>query len=535
MNKKGAVIFGFLGAWGGYAAANGGGAAPAQTVAFDVWEIRVEGNSLLPATDIERMLYPHLGASKRIDDVETARQALEQRYRDAGYPAVLVDLPEQDVSAGVVRLRVNEGYIDNLRITGARYFSIERLRARVPALTEGNTLQLSAAQAQLGAFNGASADRAVTPVLRPGKTPGTVEVELKVEDQLPLHGAVELNDRYSTDTSKLRLNASLSYDNLWQREHGLSLAYQTAPEDTDEVRVWSGTYVARLPQAGAVITAYAVNSRSNTAAVGALAVTGRGDIGGLRAIIPVQADPACSSSVSLGLDYKNFKESVTLQGADALNTPIDYYVFSAQFSGGNKGDARAARYGVGVNFGVRGLDRDRVDCLGQSLDEFECKRHGARSNFAVLRANADWTREIFSGWHAFAKLEGQAADSPLISNEQFSAGGAESVRGYTESQQLGDAALVGAFELRWTRLAARWPDHVQELYLAAFAEGAALRVNDPLPEQESSHELSSAGVAARLSARNAWHVALDWARVLKPSGAVDAGDTRVHFSIEYTF
>lgn len=535
MNKYLVVIFGLIQMLNWCAAAHSADAAPSAPVTFDLWELRVEGNSLLPITDIERTLYPHLGAGKRIDDVESARRALEQQYRDAGYPAVLVDIPEQDANSGVVRLKVTEGHIDTLRITGARYFSLDRMRARVSALAEGNTLQLNAAQAQIGVLNQASADRTITPVLRPGKTPGTVEVELKVKDQLPLHGALELNDRYSAQTSKLRLNASLSYDNLWQREHGLSLAYQTAPEDTNAVRVWSGTYVARLPRSSTMLAAYAVNSQSDTATVGTLAVTGRGNIAGLRAIVPLASDPANSRSISLGLDYKNFKESVTLQGADALNTPIDYYVFAAQFSGSRQTPARVLRYGAGVNFGIRGLDRDRIDCVGQPLDEFECKRHGARANFAVLRANLDWTAELFPAWHAFARLDGQASHAPLISNEQFSAGGADSVRGYTESQQLGDAGLVSTLELRWSGLAARWPERVQELYFALFADGAALRVNDPLAEQESSHELASAGVGARLNGFNGFNLALDAARVFKPSGEVKAGAARAHFRIEYTF
>jgi hemolysin activation/secretion protein len=40
-------------------------------------------------------------------------------------------------------------------------------------------------------------DRRVTPTLRGGVEPGTVDVDLKVKDILPLHGSVELNNRYS--------------------------------------------------------------------------------------------------------------------------------------------------------------------------------------------------------------------------------------------------------------------------------------------------------------------------------------------------
>ena len=48
-----------------------------------------------------------------------------------------------------------------------------------------------------------------SPELKPGVEPGTVDIDLNVKDKLPLHGSVELNNRYSADTTKLRLNANL--------------------------------------------------------------------------------------------------------------------------------------------------------------------------------------------------------------------------------------------------------------------------------------------------------------------------------------
>ena len=49
---------------------------------FDILEFVVEGNTVLPALDIERAVYPHLGEKKTIASVEAAREALEKRYHD---------------------------------------------------------------------------------------------------------------------------------------------------------------------------------------------------------------------------------------------------------------------------------------------------------------------------------------------------------------------------------------------------------------------------------------------------------------------
>src|SRR5208337_2060682 len=97
-------------------------------------------------------------------------------------------------------------------------------------------------QKEIGRLN-ESQDIKVEPVMSPGREVGTIDVAIKVEDRLPLHGSVELNDRSSPDTDDLRLNVVLHYDNLWQREHSLSLQYQTAPQNPKEVEAFSVSYV----------------------------------------------------------------------------------------------------------------------------------------------------------------------------------------------------------------------------------------------------------------------------------------------------
>jgi len=60
---------------------------------FDVWEFRIEGNTILDNQVIEKTVYQFLGNNKNIATVEEARGALEKAYHDAGYQAALVDIP----------------------------------------------------------------------------------------------------------------------------------------------------------------------------------------------------------------------------------------------------------------------------------------------------------------------------------------------------------------------------------------------------------------------------------------------------------
>lgn len=492
---------------------------------FNIWEWRVEGNTLLDKVQIERTVYPFLGPSRSLQDVENARQALETVYRDAGYPTVIVDIPEQDVSEGIVKLQVIQGTVARVRVTGSHYFALGRIRAGVPALAEGEVPNLPALQEQLKAVNQAAPDRSVTPIFRPGPTPGTVEAELRVKDELPLHADFELNDRYSKDTSKLRASVTLRYANLWQREHSASIMYQTSPQDTKDVEVYAGTYVMPLAP-GEVLAAYLVNSKSDVATAGNLSVIGDGTIVGTRLVKSLAPVGDYFHSAIFGFDYKDFKEDVLPQAGTGTKTPIDYVNFVLQYRATLAREGSKLTGGLGANFGVRGL--------GNSVGEFENKRYGAKPNYFYVTAFGDYTRDVAHGIQLYAALDGQLADSPLVSNEQFSAGGAESVRGYYESQVLGDDGITGNLEVRTPSFADAIP-HVSELRFLVFADGSWARIRKPLPSQTSHFDLYGTGLGFRLKGDQGLAATLDWAWALATEDDVHKGDSRVHFSLHYGF
>ncbi|MBB6091233.1 hemolysin activation/secretion protein [Povalibacter uvarum] len=503
------------------------GAAAEQS--FDVFELRVLGNSVLGNAQIERAITPFLGPKKSLADVEAARTALETAYKDAGYATVFVDIPEQDVSAdGVVRLQVTEGRLDRIRITGARYYSNGQLRAVLPALEAGDVPHLPRVQRELEVANRQSRDRVITPVLRAGRTPGTVDVELKVEDSLPVHAAAEVNNRYTADTSQTRASVNLSYDNLWQQFHSLSLQYQTAPQEPEEARVIAATYVAPITTSGQTLAVYAVDTNSDVSTIGALSVLGAGRIYGARYILPVPQIGSVYSSVNLGFDYKDFKESIALPDtSDTDDTPIEYATWSVTYAGGARGERSNSGFSLAANFGMRGVFNDP--------EEFGYKRYHARPNFFYLRGSGEHEQQIFWGTRLYARVAAQYSVDPLISNEQFSIGGADSVRGYLESEALGDHGASASLEWR-TPSFAQWSNgFVSELFVFAFFDAGTVAILDPLPDQQDHFELTSTGLGLRMNAFGGLLLALDGAYTLRATDRTEAYDTRVLFQVRYGF
>ena len=485
---------------------------------FDILEFQVQGNTKLSKAQIETAVYPQMGEKKTIDDVEKARDALEKSYHQAGYLTVLVDIPEQEVNSKIVKLNVTEGKVGRLRVKDSHYFSLGRIKELAPSVKEGEVPYFPAVQQDVARLN-RTGDRRVTPVLKAGKAFGTVDVELKVEDKLPLHASLELNNRYSQNTTKSRLGGSIRYDNLWQREHSLSLSFQISPENIDEVRVLSANYLMRFDDSDLLLALYGVRSKSNVATVGGINVLGDGTILGVRLIKPLPSLDDFYHSISFGLDYKDFGQTVLFGGS--IESPITYMPISASYNATLQKSDNKTEVNVGVNFGLRGLVADEV--------EFENKRPGAKPNFFVAKAEVAHTHALPKGLEGYIKLDGFFSGSPLISNEQYLAGGADTVRGYLEAEESSDQAIHTILELRSPELFKNqaW---LQSFKLAAFYDIAKIKTIDA-----ESTVLAGTGIGIRVKAMKNINFDLDLAVPLKDSLETKKGDFASHMRLWYEF
>ncbi len=495
-------------------------APPAAT--FDVMEYRVLGNSVLAARDIEAAVYPFLGPGKSLEDVEQARGALENAYRAAGRGTVFVDIPEQDVdSDGVVRLKVTEGRLRQVRVTGARYFSGRQIRAALPAATTSTVPDLPQLQRQLNVLNTQTADRSVIPVLAAGSAPGTVNLTLRVEDKLPVHASLEVNDQYTADTSHTRALAMFSYDNLFGRQDSFGLQYQWAPEEPGELGVLVASYARNLGS-GRRLAFFYVDSDSDVAALGTLNVLGKGKIYGSRLILPYSAGESSNHSLSIGLDYKDFDEFIRLDQETSLQTPISYLLFSLADNSSWRFGRQTLAIAPSINFGVRGV--------GGSEQEFSDKRYRGRPDFFYLRAQANYRS---APWHGFALnlgFAGQYSVDPLIGNEQYAIGGADGVRGYLEAEQIDDIGFKGSFQVD----SPVWQPGFAStsLYSFVFYDAGLVSATGPLlPGEVRSEDLSSVGAGLRVTSAGFVDGILTWAYPLVPGSRTAEGDSRFLFSL----
>jgi hemolysin activation/secretion protein len=471
-----------------------------------IQEYRIKGAHQLARTEIEEAVYPYLGPGQTKDDVEKARAALEKAYHDKGLQTVSVQIPSQPWRDGVMVLQVVEAPVGRLRVQGARYYLPSQIEALAPSLAEGKVPNFNDVTRDIIALN-QFADERVTPTLRPGVMPGTVDIDLNVKDTLPLHGSLELNDRYSADTTHLRLNGALSYNNLWQLGHSVGGSFQLSPEEVNQVKVFSGYYLVRIPEMNWwTVSIQGTKQDSAVSTIGDLAVAGRGEIIGVLSTFVLPGGKEFSDSLSLGLNYKHTEQAVAPGGASATQTntsltSYDYLPFSAMYDATWLTKSDQTEFNIGPTYSFRGV--------GSNPGSFESSRFRSSGNFASLHADLSDTHQLPDGFQVYGKVQGQVADLPLVSAEQFGGGGLGTARGYLEGEVFGDDAVFGAVELRSPSITEAFGYKQSEWRVYVFAEAGRLTIIEPLPEQTSEFDLADFGVGSRARLADHFNGSLD--------------------------
>lgn len=126
-------------------------------------------------------------------------------------------------------------------------------------------------------------------------------------------------------------------------------------------------------------------------------------------------------------------------------------------------------------------------------------------------------------------MSGQLADAALVSGEQMAACGANSVRGYLSAEATGDYGVSGTVEWRTPQLT--YFSRLENWRLFAFADGARLRLRDPLPEQKDLFGLTSVGVGSSFQFLRCLNGRIDFAYPLRDGLRTHKHVRRINFNL----
>jgi hemolysin activation/secretion protein len=300
-----------------------------------------------------------------------------------------------------------------------------------------------------------------------------------------------------------RLHANLDYDNfgarlvghsragitMWVNNVGLEAdrlylrSVEPFPSDSDPI--FHLNYTVPIGYDGMTLGVGA--ARAKTVVGGeftALGLNGRSEVYDLTLNKALERTVTRRSDVSLGLVSKTVKNLF----ADVLLTQDDLRILQGAYSGvvfDGKGQT-SFRFTVsqGLNTALGG--RPNGDPLSSRLDAGNAFTSGLGDLFRLQRSGTNDDFWIFRG--SF-----QIASGPLTVAEQFALGGATTVRGFAQSEALGDDGYLLSVEYRHLLLK---KDRFT-LFVAPFIDHASSYVRRPQPGEPSSRHLTGAGLGLR--------------------------------------
>lgn len=510
-------------------------AAPAEPHRISVRAVRVEGNTLLPERVLADLTAGVAGSQRSVSELNQVAARIQNAYRTAGYGGVIAFVPEQDITSGSVVIRVVEGKLAAVRIRGNRYFDTANVRAGLPNLREGTTPVVRAIDRDIQLSNENPA-KELKVTLAAGTKPGDVDAEIDVSERNPLQVMLGYNNTGNGQTGRHRVSAGLQHSNLFGRDHVGIVQYQTSPEHPGQVHVFSLGYRVPLYEwAGSVDAFYARSNVRNGTTVtpaGPLTFAGKGEILGLRGNRNLDRIGEYDHRVTLGVDFKDYQNDCALGGFGAAacgsaGVSVKVAPVMLAYTGQKQGPALA----WGVNGSLA------ANAGGSSAETFEAARPGANKHYVLTRFSGFAEVSLPNGFGVGGRIDGQYSPHALVAGERFGLGGLGSLRGYEEREMSGDSGFGVRLELLAPSFGAGAAEGFR-LRPLVFVDHGRVSNHKGLPcrgNSETSCDLSSAGVGARMNIGQRVSASVEFGRALDNAITTSRKDVRTHVSVNVVY
>lgn len=522
-----------------------GGAPVRNDERFDITRFAVEGNTLLTQARVDEAVTPFRGPGRVYGDIQQALEALENAYRGAGYTAVQVSVPEQELTGGVVRLQVVETVVGKVVVSDNRHFSEQNIRASIPQLVEGSAPNLRRISESVQLANDNPAKQ-VNVTLTASESTNQIDAAITVKDDNPLRVMLNVDNSGNRDTGQWRTGVAVQHSNLFNRDHVATVAYTTSPDSPSGAKVDLYSLGYRLPMYGLGDSLDFIYGKSNVTSGQTLAVnstlniTGRGEIYALRWNHYFARSGEWSSKLVFGADYKKVDSSCNINGGllsgASLNTCLPYSTLplSVSYSAQQQGVGQVLDYNLGIARNMATGEARRNDAL-QVTDRYSLFTGSRQSmdNFIIVRGGASWFKVFQNDWQVRLASSLQVSPHALPPVEQFGLAGANTVRGFTERAVAADSGAVVNAELYTPDLLVK-SEARGNLRLLGFFDAARGANNNVTAASTvpSTLTLASFGAGLRYTLGRDFSLRLDVARVLLNGNSVteQRGDLNAHLS-----
>lgn len=456
-----------------------------------VKSFQVDDSVILTREEIGMALAPYEGKTLSLADLMEAVAAINRIYAGKAMPTARAFLPPQEIKDGVVRIRLVEARVGEIRLGQATQVTPDFVRARM-SLAGGDLMSVPDLEKDLVRFNRLH-DVQLRAGVQAGKATGTTDVLLEAVEPKRYQFSLFADNagRYTVGENRLGFMARA----LGLTGRGDNLLFTAVTGDGND-----SYYLGySTPLNNRDIKLDVSYSRGNIEVVeGAfvpLDVTGQSQDFTVGLSLPVVVEGQRLRNLYGRL---SLKESIS-ESANITTQDLDLAVFTLGLSGEHQLETYAWTYDINLNQGLRDL--------------------GGDASFTALRANAAWLKRLSTRSQIILRGNLQLSPTELLPGaEQFQLGGSASVRGYSESLLSGRNGYLMSAEWRYAlqnaeEILTKTPDAPLFTGLVFLDHGGAFPYRpSPLKDATSQDFLTGIGVGlqadwkSRVSAR----VTLGW-------------------------
>ncbi|WP_420605249.1 ShlB/FhaC/HecB family hemolysin secretion/activation protein [Novosphingopyxis sp.] len=427
---------------------------------FAVGAIDIVGLQMMSRSEFSDIVEFYIGRTLTPTDLGTLADRLAARASEQ-YPLASAAIEPQAVRAGVVKVRIDEGHIDGIKLDGPQNRAV---LAALRPLATGRPVTTAELERRLliaGDIDGISLGNT-----RIERQDGQTILAVKVEHQ-SFRAQVTFDNDSIKPLGPLELFGSARLNGLLSDDDSLQIfALDTVPQ-FDELAFVRLRYGKRISADGTEVSITGSYSHSAPGAyLEELDIDGESWLVSLGALHPLSRSRRNSLWLEASLSHREIRQ----ERADILAREDRLTIAGL----GLYGYTQVAGGRLRVNTSVA----QGLDLLGATEpNDPLSSRDDADGTFTSFSFFADWNKSIIGDFGTKVAVRSQLATQPLLVSEELGIGGAGFVRGYDYSERSGDQGVAGYFELNYDWDRDLGPVNGLEFY--AFADGGkAVNLND---------------------------------------------------------
>jgi hemolysin activation/secretion protein len=431
---------------------------PPSGIAFVLKDVVVEGSTVYTQDELSAAYAPFLGREISIEQLPQIEQALTVLYRRDGYilSRAVVDAQTIDPQAGVLHVKIYEGYIDKIRLDPLDYEVSDQgalLRAILQHVAHGCRsgeeakgdkpcpLHRDVLERYLLLANdlpGVQASAVIQPSV---EAEGGADLFVTV-NETPVGASASIDNRGSAYVGPLTAHESATFNDIFGLFERTELrAAHSIP--FNELELVNGVEEIPLTSDGLRLALDFTHTRSRPGGLlRPINLETLGDSGGFTLAYPYLRTRSENLQLRASIEIRN---SITTHG---LSDATAFYDRS-----------RVATFGASYDLADRWLGVNLVDVsVGQGIPtlgatpptSISASHTGANPAFTKLNGEISRVQQVLPSINVLGAATGQYAFSKLLSAEQFGYGGDRYGHAYDPSEVLGDRGVAAKAERQYT-------------------------------------------------------------------------------------